>query len=112
LIGPTKMSICIPDALCRVAGGLLLTLACGVLRAGSDSTLAGRVIDPAGRAVPNAEVVLRNSATLVKRAAKTDNEGRYEVPALPVGSYRLQISAPGFRLYTVESITMEVARTF
>jgi hypothetical protein len=62
--------------------------------------------------VPNAEVVLRNSATLVERAAKTDDEGLYEVPALPVGSYRLQISAPGFRLYTVESITMEVARTF
>ena len=70
------------------------------------------MIDPAGRAVPNAEVVLRNSATLVERAAKTDNEGLYEVPALPVGSYRLRISAPGFRLYTVESITMEVARTF
>src|SRR5438477_131749 len=107
------MSICIPNALCRgIAGGLLLTLACGVLRAESDCTLAGSVIDPAGRAVPNAEVVLRNSATLVERAAKTDNEGRYEVSALPVGSYRLRISAPGFKLYTVESITMEVARTF
>ena len=44
LIGPIKMSICIPNALCRViAGCLLLTLACGVLRAESGSKLSGRV---------------------------------------------------------------------
>ena len=43
---PIKMSVCIPNALCRViAGGLLLTLLCSSLRAESDGTLAGRVID-------------------------------------------------------------------
>jgi PAS domain S-box-containing protein len=80
------------------------------MHADSEGTLFGRVVDPSGRAVPNANVVLRNSATLVERTVTTSNEGLYEVPALPVGSYRLQVRAAGFRLYTVEAITMEVAR--
>ena len=54
---------------------------------------------------------MRNLATLVERAATTNNEGIFEIPALPVGTYRLQVKAPGFRLYTVEALTMEVART-
>jgi hypothetical protein len=105
--------MCNLTILCRAIGGfLLLIIVSGALQAESHSTLTGRVIDPSGRAVPNAEVVLRNSATLVERAVKTNNEGFYEAAALPVGSYRLQVSAPGFRLYTVEAITTEVAQTF
>src|SRR6185295_8094054 len=38
------------------------------------------------------------------------NEGVYETPALPVGTYRMQVKASGFRLYTVEQLTTQVAR--
>ena len=103
----------IQRTLCHVIrGGLLLSIAVWIVHADSTSILTGRVIDPSGRAVPSAEILVRNLATLVERAVMTNNEGIYEIPALPVGSYRLQVSAPGFRLYTVESLTMEVARTF
>jgi hypothetical protein len=72
--------------------------------------LTGRVVDPSGRAVPGANVMVRNIATLVERSVPTNSEGIFEIPALPPGAYRLQVSAPGFRLVTVEALTVEVAR--
>src|SRR6185503_4610431 len=77
----------------------------------SNSRLTGRVTDSSDRAVPGAEILVRNQATLVERSVTTNNEGIYEIPALPVGVYRVQVRAPGFRLYTVEALTTEVART-
>jgi hypothetical protein len=60
--------------------------------------------------VPGAEIRLRNVATLVEDSVTTNNEGIYEASALPVGVYRMQVMAPGFRLYTVEQLTTQVAR--
>jgi len=102
----------IQRTLCHVIrGGLLLSIAVWIVRADSTSILTGRVVDPSGRAVPTAEILVRNLATLVERTVMTNNEGIYEIPALPVGLYRLQVSAHGFRLYTVQSLTADVART-
>jgi hypothetical protein len=61
--------------------------------------------------VAGAEIVVRNWATLIERSVRTNSEGIYEIPALQVGVYRMQVKAPGFRLYAVESLTMDVART-
>ena len=91
---------------------LLVAVFGGLVQAESESTLTGEVVDPSNRAVPDAEVVVRNSATLVERIAKTTKEGLFEFAALPAGTYRLHLSAPGFRPYTVDAIAIEVARTF
>src|SRR3954469_23773066 len=99
------MRRCIPGALWSAICGSLLIIAIGSVRADSYSALAGRVVDPSDRVVPGAEVVVRNAATLLERTATTNNEGIFEIPALPVGTYRMQISAPGFRLYKVEALT-------
>jgi len=101
-----------PETVCRaVCRGLLLCSAVGFVHAASYSSLTGRVIDPAERAVPVAEILVRNTATLVEWTATTNNEGIYQVPALPAGTYRVQVRAPGFRVYTVEALTIDVART-
>ena len=102
----------IPGTISRaIRGTLLLAFALRPAHAQSDANLTGRVIDPSGRAVPGAEVRLRNQATLVERAATTNREGIFEILALTVGVYRLQAKASGFRLYAVEALTLEVART-
>jgi Carboxypeptidase regulatory-like domain len=44
------------------------------------TTLTGRVIDPSGRAVPSAEIIVRNLATLLEHSVTTNNEGIYEIP--------------------------------
>ena len=73
--------------------------------------ITGTVTDPSHHAVPGAQILLRNLATLVEGSETTNSEGVYEAPALPVGTYRMQVKAAGFRPYTVERLTTEVART-
>jgi hypothetical protein len=89
----------------------LLLIFGAVLQGDSNTTITGRVTDPSNRGVPGAVVVLRNMATLVDDSVMTNREGVYEVRAIPVGTYRLQVKASGFRLYTVDRLTTEVART-
>src|SRR4051794_3156806 len=102
----------IPKILCiTIRSSLLLSIALGSVHAESNSKLTGRVIDPADRAVAGAEVLVRNLATLVERAVTTNNEGIYGIPALPVGAYRMEVSASGFRPYALEAIDTDVART-
>ena len=102
----------IRETFCRaIRGGLLLGIVVGIVHAESNSRLTGRVVDPSDRVVPGAEVRVRNTATLVERSVTTNNEGIYEISALPVGTYRVHVKAPGFRLYTVEALTTDVART-
>ena len=68
-----------------------------VLTAASNSRLTGRVVDPSLRPVPGAVVVLRSLETLVERSTPTNHDGVYDFGALPVGAWRLQVTAPGFR---------------
>ena len=82
-----------------------------VLQGGSNTTITGRVTDRSNRAVPGAAVVFRNTATLVEYSITTNSDGVYEAPAIPVGTYLIQVKASGFRLYTVDRLTIEVART-
>ena len=102
----------IPTALSRtIRGWLLLGIVVAFVQAESGSRVTGRMTDPSGCTAPGAEVVVRDEATLIERAVKTNSEGIYEIPALPVGVYCMQVRMPGFQLYTAESLKMDVART-
>jgi hypothetical protein len=91
---------------------LLLLLVFGALvRGDSNTTITGRVTDPSNRAVPGAVVVLQNMATLVDYSVTTNSEGVYAAPAIPVGMYHVRVQVPGFRVFTVDGLTTEVART-
>lgn len=66
----------------------------------------GQVVDPHGSPIANALVMLADDGIdvdyedvpLSARHAVTDAEGRYSLPALPVGRVRLAAVAPGFDL--------------
>ena len=68
-----------------IRSSLLLSIALGFGHAEVNSRLTGRVIDPSDRAIAGAKVLVRNLATLVERTVTANNEGIYEIPALPVG---------------------------
>src|SRR5262249_32857014 len=71
----------------------------GSLRAqivGSSATISGSVVDPDGKIVPAAAVSITNDVTRDTRTAQTDSFGRFSLPALPVGIYTLEVTAPGF----------------
>jgi hypothetical protein len=77
----------------------------------STSTLKGSVTDPKGAVIPGATVAVRNEATSLERTAQTDTEGNYQIAALPVGGYRVDVRATGFQSTAVTGLTIEVART-
>lgn len=86
----------VPGPLMRTTVPLLflLFIIAFSIDAGAASRLDGRVLDPDGRPVADAEVVISGSAAVPQRV-RTDAEGRFVVPALPAGRYTLRASAPG-----------------
>ena len=96
--------------LCGTKSLCLLLVFGALLYGDSNTTITGTVTDPSNRAVPGAEIQLQNLATLAKETVTTNSEGVYEASALSVGAYRMRVMASGFRLYTVERLTTQVAR--
>src|SRR5262245_9412771 len=92
---------------CILIGVLLVTLA--QVYAQSTAALRGMVVDPAGAVVAGANITVRNLATSEEWVAQTDSEGNYQVAALPVGTYRIEVRAPGFQTQIVEILSVEVA---
>jgi len=72
-------------------------LAFGTLsRAQVGGGVAGIVKDPTDSAIPGARVSIINTATGAKETTTTNGDGVYSFPALAVGQYDLDVSAPGF----------------
>lgn len=59
-------------------------------------TLSGHVTDPSGAAVHNATLTLKNDATDYERSVTPEEDGNYLFPDLPIGTYTLTVSSPGF----------------
>jgi hypothetical protein len=75
----------------------------------STAALNGTVTDATGAIVPNAKVVATNQATGVESVTRADTAGAYLFPSLPIGIYRLQVTAPGFQSAIVSSLKLDVA---
>ena len=60
------------------------------------ANLSGRVTDQTGAAVTGASVTATNTDPNMTRTTKTDQSGRYQFVALPVGNYRIRVSKSGF----------------
>ena len=73
--------------------------------------LSGTILDPAGAAVPNSIITLTDEKTKETRQAVTDEQGRYEFPALPAGSYTLTAEAVGFKSLTVPAFEIRAEET-
>ena len=56
--------------------------------------IAGVVRDAAGAVVPGAAVVVKNERTGEERAATTNAEGVYQIPALKASNYTVTVTAP------------------
>ena len=81
----------------------------GLAHAQSTASLNGTVTDPTGAAVPNSKVVATNQATGVQSATQTDGAGDYLFAALPIGTYRLEVTAPSFQTAAISNLKLDVA---
>jgi hypothetical protein len=74
----------------------------------TNGTISGIVFDPAGKAIPHAELLIVNDATGISYPGATNSEGIYEIPNLPPGSYRVQVAKYGFKTIIKPDIILHV----
>jgi hypothetical protein len=88
---------------------VLLVLSC-CAHAQSTASIEGFITDQHGAFIAAAEITAREPAIGVSRQAITDTSGWYQIAALPVGIYRLEIRARGFTAQVAEQVKIEVGR--
>src|SRR4029077_3980050 len=91
---------------------VLLSMICvsdGVL-AQDTASVNGTVTDPSRASVPNNQVTVAKPQKGVTRAAATNGSGDYLFAALPIGSYDLIVTAPGFKKYEAKGVILRVAQ--
>ncbi len=74
-------------------------------------TVTGTVTDPSGAVIPGATVVAVNVATSVATTATSDGAGVYSIRFLPIGNYKIEVSANGFNKTTLPQFTLEIGQT-
>ena len=72
---------------------------CPSALASSTASISGTVSDPSGAVVAGATVILHDAEHRVQQSSATNHEGSYAFPELPPGHYRIEVRAPGFKLY-------------
>jgi outer membrane receptor protein involved in Fe transport len=72
------------------------------------ATISGTATDTSGAAVPDTEIVVRNTGTGSTRTAKTDALGRYIVADLAVGEYEAEATKASFSAERRTGITLTV----
>lgn len=87
---------------------LLLLSTCAYAQ--STASIEGLITDQNGALISGAEITASDPAIGVTRQAVTDDSGRYQIVALPIGEYRVEVRAPEFQTRILEKVRLEVAR--
>ncbi|HYL83826.1 MAG TPA: carboxypeptidase-like regulatory domain-containing protein [Candidatus Angelobacter sp.] len=80
------------------------------VRAQISSSVTGAVLDPAGAPVPSAAITAKNLETGAVRGSSTDENGRYQLLALPVGKYEVKVVKSGFQDFIRSGIELAVGQ--
>jgi len=89
---------------------LILLVFCFPVPGQSTAAIEGQVTDQNGGAIPGVEIKAFSRAIAIERVTTSDNAGRYQINALPVGDYRIEVKAGGFQTQVLERLQVEVAR--
>jgi hypothetical protein len=66
----------------------------------------GAVTDPAGAAIPGAQVQISDDATGVVRQSVSASGGDFNFPDLPLGSYTITVTTAGFETIKVTKVSV------
>ena len=75
------------------------------------SSIVGRVTDPSGASVPDAQITVTNAQTGASVKATTSSEGSYSVPGLLAGVYAITIEKAGLQTQQTKGITLLSSQT-
>lgn len=90
--------------------GLVISASASPLTAQVSASLSGTVTDPSGAAISNATLTVREMHTGVQRRTVTDDAGRYQFVALPVGDYEIDVKKVGFAEVIRKGIQLAVGQ--
>src|SRR5438132_7687809 len=87
---------------------VLYSVMCGDAAAQATAQITGTAKDQTGAVLPGVEIVVTQSQTGATRNTVTNEAGLFILPSLPLGSYQLEASLPGFRTYVQTGIVLQV----
>jgi hypothetical protein len=73
-------------------------------------SISGTVADSQGAVVPGATVKATNNATGANLTTTSDSSGSFHFNLIPVGDYKIEIAAPGFRTAVQNNIVVAAGR--
>src|SRR5689334_23667515 len=91
-----------------LAGFFVCAGTSGEVRAQATAQISGTVQDQSGAVLPGVEVTATQTETGIARMTVTNETGRYVLPNLPVGPYKLEAALPGFRTFVQTGIVLDV----
>ncbi len=74
----------------------------------STATMFGSIADSTGAVIPHATVTLTQTDTNFTRTVTTKEDGSYREEFLPVGPYKISVTAPGFRALQRSGVVLSV----
>lgn len=87
-----------------LVGILICFSTTGYAQGSNLGTIRGTVTDANGAVLPNAAVQVTDQATGLVRNVTTNGEGDYEVVALKPGTYKVAVSATGFKTSSMDAV--------
>ena len=98
----------------QLGASVLLLLSASMVFAQSQASsgiIEGRVFDAKGSVIPDVTVAIKNQENGFERILRTDKQGRYRAPLLPLGRYEVAVGRPGFANSRRSGIVLELAQT-
>src|SRR6267378_375112 len=83
---------------------VVLSLAVGANAQTYRGAINGTVTDPSGAVVPNAQVKATEKSTGIDHNTVTTSDGLFAFQDLPIGTYKVTVTASGFALMIVDNI--------
>ena len=90
---------------------LLLVFSTSLFSQSDRGTITGTVTDPANAVVSGAAIQAKNQGTGALYEVASTATGNYTLAELPVGTYELSVTTPGFKKSVREGLTVQVAQT-
>src|SRR5260370_33536414 len=94
------------DIMKRLVLAILVVLSLGVAANAQTfrGAINGTVSDPSGAVGPNAAVKATESNTGIDHTTVTTSEGQVSFQDIPLGFYKVTVTAPGFPVYAVDKV--------
>ena len=70
------------------------------------ATITGLVKDPAGAAIPEATVTIRDEGTGIETVLQSNEAGNYTTPLLVLGTYTVRVEKTGFKTFVRSGIIL------